>query len=137
MSEASNLTGGEFLLRETDPQDVFTPEDFDENQRMIAQTVAFRHPDKVKSLVSVMSSTGDPKLRSTTPRERMLRSNISAPSPVIRVPYKRTNCNERNSTKCLMAASLTSTYIRSRYCSVRMPRRCSSSASLIQRQLTA
>ncbi len=30
-------TGGEFLLSETDPADVFTPEDFDENQRMIAQ----------------------------------------------------------------------------------------------------
>jgi pimeloyl-ACP methyl ester carboxylesterase len=29
---------------------------------MIAQTVAFRHPDKVKSLTSVMSTTGDPKL---------------------------------------------------------------------------
>ncbi len=33
-------TGGQFLLDETDPQDVFTPEDFDDNQRMIGQTVA-------------------------------------------------------------------------------------------------
>ncbi|MHA1154257.1 MAG: acyl-CoA dehydrogenase family protein, partial [Alphaproteobacteria bacterium] len=32
-------TGGEFLLRETAPADVFTPEDFDENQRMIGQVV--------------------------------------------------------------------------------------------------
>ncbi len=32
-------TGGEFLLAETDPADIFTPEDFDENQRMFAQTV--------------------------------------------------------------------------------------------------
>lgn len=30
-------TGGEFLLRETEPADVFTPEDFDENQRMLRQ----------------------------------------------------------------------------------------------------
>jgi len=30
-------TGGEFLLTETAPADVFTPEDFDENQRMIGQ----------------------------------------------------------------------------------------------------
>jgi len=34
------LTGGEFLLAESDPQETFTPEDFDENQRMIGQTVA-------------------------------------------------------------------------------------------------
>ncbi len=32
-------TGGEFLLQETAPADVFTPEDFDENQRMIGQVV--------------------------------------------------------------------------------------------------
>ena len=34
---------------------------------MIAQTVAIRHPDKVKSLVSVMSSTGDPALPTGKP----------------------------------------------------------------------
>jgi len=39
MAEAQYPTGGEFLLSETAPGDVFTPEDFDENQRMIAQTV--------------------------------------------------------------------------------------------------
>ncbi|MCB1183837.1 acyl-CoA dehydrogenase family protein [bacterium] len=32
-------TGGEFLLKETAPADCFTPEDFNETQRMIAQTV--------------------------------------------------------------------------------------------------
>jgi len=30
------LKGGEFLIRETDPQTVFTPEDVNEEQRMIA-----------------------------------------------------------------------------------------------------
>jgi len=30
-------TGGEFLLGETAPAEIFTPEDFDENQRMISQ----------------------------------------------------------------------------------------------------
>ena len=39
MSEQKYPTGGEFLLNETDPQDVFTPEDFDENQRMFKSTV--------------------------------------------------------------------------------------------------
>ncbi len=38
MSESKTYpTGGEFLLQETAPADVFTPEDFSENQRMIAQ----------------------------------------------------------------------------------------------------
>jgi alkylation response protein AidB-like acyl-CoA dehydrogenase len=37
--ERAYPTGGEFILRETAPDDIFTPEDFDENQRMIAQTV--------------------------------------------------------------------------------------------------
>lgn len=32
------LKGGEFLIRETDPNDIFTPEEFDEEQRMIAET---------------------------------------------------------------------------------------------------
>lgn len=39
MADMKIKTGGEFLLAETLPGDVFTPEDFDENQRMIAQTV--------------------------------------------------------------------------------------------------
>lgn len=32
------LKGGEFLIKETDSQDVFIPEEFDEEQKMIAQT---------------------------------------------------------------------------------------------------
>ncbi len=32
------IKGGEFLIRETDPKDVFIPEEFDEEQQMIAQT---------------------------------------------------------------------------------------------------
>jgi alkylation response protein AidB-like acyl-CoA dehydrogenase len=32
------ITGGEFLIRETDPQEIFTPEEWSEEQRMIAQT---------------------------------------------------------------------------------------------------
>ncbi len=39
MSDAKYPTGGEFLLAETTPADCFTPEDFDENQRMFATTV--------------------------------------------------------------------------------------------------
>ncbi len=39
MSEKSYPTGGEFLLSETAPENTFTPEDFDENQRMFSTTV--------------------------------------------------------------------------------------------------
>ncbi len=38
--EKAYPTGGEFLVAETDPADIFTPEDFDENQRMIGQVVS-------------------------------------------------------------------------------------------------
>jgi len=36
--KAAAIKGGEFLIKETDPQDVFTPADFNEEQRMMAQT---------------------------------------------------------------------------------------------------
>ncbi len=39
LTETTPTTGGQFLLDETAPADVFTPEDFDETQRMIANTV--------------------------------------------------------------------------------------------------
>ncbi len=39
MADKSYPTGGEFLLSETAPGDAFTPEDFDENQRMFSTTV--------------------------------------------------------------------------------------------------
>ncbi|HQZ43334.1 MAG TPA: acyl-CoA dehydrogenase family protein, partial [Flavobacteriales bacterium] len=32
------LQGGEFLIRESDPKDIFIPEEFNEEQHMIAQT---------------------------------------------------------------------------------------------------
>ncbi len=38
MSEKKALKGGEFLIRETDAADVFIPEEFDEEQKMMAQT---------------------------------------------------------------------------------------------------
>ncbi len=39
MADKNYPTGGEFLLKDTDPQDAFTPEDFNENQRMFSSTV--------------------------------------------------------------------------------------------------
>jgi len=38
MSEEKFLKGGEFLIKETKAEDVFIPEEFTEEQRMIADT---------------------------------------------------------------------------------------------------
>jgi alkylation response protein AidB-like acyl-CoA dehydrogenase len=38
MEDKKLITGGEFLVKETDPADVFIPEEFDEEQLMIGQT---------------------------------------------------------------------------------------------------
>jgi alkylation response protein AidB-like acyl-CoA dehydrogenase len=38
MESSKLITGGEFLVKETDPADVFIPEEFDEEQKMIGQT---------------------------------------------------------------------------------------------------
>jgi len=38
MEEKKLITGGEFLIKETDPADVFIPEELDEEQRMIGET---------------------------------------------------------------------------------------------------
>ena len=37
-TEKTIATGGQFLLEDMAPEDVFTPEDFDETQRMIADS---------------------------------------------------------------------------------------------------
>ena len=68
MSEKSYPTGGEFLLNETAPGDVFTPEDFDDNQRMIAQTVldfVDRHIEPVREQLDYEGDTslGKPLLK--------------------------------------------------------------------------
>lgn len=51
---------------------------------MIAQTVGYRHADRVRSLVSVMSSTGNPELPPPTPAAM---EALMAPSPAERVAY--------------------------------------------------
>ncbi len=38
MESSKLITGGEFLVKETDPADVFIPEEFDEEQKLIGQT---------------------------------------------------------------------------------------------------
>ena len=66
MSEAISITkyptGGEFLLRETDPAECFTPEDFDENQRMFATTVDDFTAMHVLPIVEQLEYEGDTTL---------------------------------------------------------------------------
>src|SRR5450759_5494160 len=39
-TNANYVKGGSFLLQETEPSEIFTPEDFNEQHRMIAQTTS-------------------------------------------------------------------------------------------------
>lgn len=60
MATRTYPTGGEFLLRETPPGECFTPEDFDENQRLIAATVADfveRHIEPVRDELELRGNT--------------------------------------------------------------------------------
>jgi len=58
----SHPTGGEFLLHETAPADVFTPEDFDENQTMIAQATADFVEQKIAPLRDELEYEGKTEL---------------------------------------------------------------------------
>lgn len=62
MSDAKYPTGGEFLLEETAPADCFTPEDFDENQRMFAATVEDFITRHVKPVEEELEYKGDTTL---------------------------------------------------------------------------
>ncbi|HPF35325.1 MAG TPA: acyl-CoA dehydrogenase family protein [Candidatus Krumholzibacteria bacterium] len=63
MSETRTYpTGGQFLLEGTDPADVFTPEDFDENQRMIAQAARDFVAQKVEPVLEQLEYPGDTSL---------------------------------------------------------------------------
>lgn len=56
-AEKKAIKGGEFLIRETEAHEIFTPEDFSEEQRMIAQTCSdflatevYPHLDEIDSM---------------------------------------------------------------------------------------
>ena len=63
MSESRTYpTGGQFLLNDTAPADVFTPEDFDENQRMIAQAARDFISQKIDPIIDQLEYQGDTSL---------------------------------------------------------------------------
>ncbi len=58
----SAIKGGEFLLRETQPQDIFIPDDWNEEQRMIAKTCKDFLKQEVYPRLNDIDSMKDPKL---------------------------------------------------------------------------
>jgi alkylation response protein AidB-like acyl-CoA dehydrogenase len=61
----STIKGGEWLIRETDYRDIFIPEDFDEEQRMIANTCRDFLQNEVWPNLDALDSMKDPNLMPT------------------------------------------------------------------------
>ncbi len=59
---SDHVTGGQFLIEPTDPGSIFTPEDFDENQRMIAQAARDFIAQKIEPLAEKLEHEGDTAL---------------------------------------------------------------------------
>ena len=58
----SAIKGGEFLIRKTSPEEVFTPEEWGEEEKMIAQTCRDFLAQEVLPLVDKIDSMEDPTL---------------------------------------------------------------------------
>ena len=60
MENSKLLRSGEFLVHEVEPKDIFIPEDFNEEQRMIAQTCSdFLEAEVYPNLEKVEKSDRD------------------------------------------------------------------------------
>ncbi len=64
-----HLNGGEFLVKETDPQDVFIPEEWSEEQQMIAQMCEDFLRTEVSPMVARLDSMKEPELMPTLLRK--------------------------------------------------------------------
>ncbi len=60
-----HLNGGEFLIKETDPQNVFIPEEWNEEQQMIAQMCEDFLETEVHPMVARLDSMKEPELMPT------------------------------------------------------------------------
>ena len=56
------VKGGSFLIQETSPEDVFTPEDFTEEHRMIAQTAQQFMENEVLPRIEEMENKEEGKI---------------------------------------------------------------------------
>ena len=62
METKTAIKGGEFLIRDTDAQDIFIPEEWNEEQRMIAQTCSDFIETEVYPLLDEIDSQKDPEI---------------------------------------------------------------------------
>jgi alkylation response protein AidB-like acyl-CoA dehydrogenase len=62
METKTAIKGGEFLIRDTDSQDIFIPEEWNEEQRMIAQTCSDFIETEVYPLLDEIDSQKDPEI---------------------------------------------------------------------------
>jgi hypothetical protein len=53
------IKGGEFLIRETEAQEIFIPEDFNEEQKMIAQTCKDFLKQEIQPILDQIDSMKD------------------------------------------------------------------------------
>ncbi|WP_341226578.1 acyl-CoA dehydrogenase family protein [uncultured Arcticibacterium sp.] len=65
VSEKASLKGGEFLIKETSAQDVFIPEEFNEEQRMIAETCMDFLKTEIHPILDEIDEAKSPELMST------------------------------------------------------------------------
>lgn len=61
-TKSKALKGGEFIIKETDPNDIFIPEEFDEEQQMIAQTCRDFLDSEIFPKLDDIDSMKDPEL---------------------------------------------------------------------------
>ncbi|TXC78453.1 acyl-CoA dehydrogenase family protein [Luteibaculum oceani] len=61
-TKSKALKGGEFIIKETDPNDIFIPEEFDEEQQMIAQTCRDFLESEIFPKLDDIDSMKDPSL---------------------------------------------------------------------------
>lgn len=62
METKTAIKGGEFLIRDTDAQDIFIPEEWNEEQKMIAQTCSDFIETEVYPILDELDSQKDPNL---------------------------------------------------------------------------
>lgn len=62
MVQESSETGGAFIIRETSPEKIFIPEDFGEEQRMVAESCSEFLEKEVFPLLNEIDSHSDPQL---------------------------------------------------------------------------
>ena len=101
MSENKYLTGGEFLFSEAPATDIFTPEDFDENQRMMAQATADFVTQIIEPQVEKFEYEGDTSLG-----ESMLKSAGEMGLLMVDIPQRYSGMGADKATIMLVSEKM-------------------------------